>query len=121
MNPRSPTRRSFANPKEMLVDTNLNRPDVLAVEIPAGNGIGTPRAIAAAYSAALDGRLGLSRPTLDALSQPAQPPSGGLEDVILSCYAPNRLGTALLDQRDIALRNALFRDVLGDRPRQLRD
>ena len=167
LNPRSLTRRSFANPKEMLVDVNLNRPDVLAVEIPAANGIGTPRAVAAAYSAALDGRLGLTRRTLDALSQPARAPSGGLEDLILKetaryslgdlkptesapfgggldlafgtpgnggsfgfadpetnigyCYAPNRLGTALLDQRDIALRNALFRDVLHDRPQQLQD
>ncbi|MDJ0769972.1 MAG: serine hydrolase domain-containing protein [Ilumatobacter sp.] len=92
MNPRSPTRRSFANPKDMLVETNLNRPDVLAVEMPAANGIGTPRAVAAAYSAALDGRLGLTRPTLDALSQPAQAPSEGLEDVILKEPALYSLG-----------------------------
>lgn len=166
INPRSLTRRAFANPKEMLVDVNLNRPDVLAVEIPAANGIGTPRAVAAAYSTALDGRLGLESETLDALSQPPAAPSGGLEDVILKgealfslgylkpspsapfggsanlafgtpgnggsfgladpetkigyCYAPSRLGTALLDQRDIALRNALFRDVLRDRAQDLR-
>lgn len=31
------------------------------------------------------------------------------------CYAPNRLGFAMVDPRDIALRNALYRDVLGDR------
>lgn len=167
LNPRSMTRRSFSNPKEMLVDVNLNRPDVLAVEIPAANGIGTPRAVADAYSSALDGRLGLTSATLDALSRPARPPTGGVRDLILKedtsyslgylkptasapfggsanlafgtpgnggsfgfadpetniayCYAPNRLGTALVDQRDIALRNALFRDVLHDRPQQLED
>jgi len=162
MNPRSLTNRAFSNPKELLVDVSYNRPDVLAAEIPAGNGIGTPRAVAAAYSAALTGELGLTDAALDALTQPAQPPSGGLVDLILRepavyslgylkptpsspfgsgadeafgtpgnggsfgfadpdanigyCYAPNRLGYALLDERDVALRNALYYDVLGDRP-----
>lgn len=32
------------------------------------------------------------------------------------CYAPNRLGYALLDERDIALRDALYHDVLRKRP-----
>lgn len=69
----------------MLVDVNLDRPDVLAVEIPAANGIGTPRAIAG----------------------------------IAYCYAPNRLGTSLIDQREIALRDLFYREVLHDRPQQL--
>lgn len=162
MNPRSLTRRAFGNPKELLVDVNYNRPDVLAVEIPAGNGIGEPRAVAAAYSAAISGELRLTDETLDALVSPAQPPSGGLDDLVLRepvvyslgylkptadapyggagnkafgtpgnggsfafadpetgigyCYAPNRLGFAMVDPRDVALRDALYRDVLGDRP-----
>jgi CubicO group peptidase (beta-lactamase class C family) len=35
------------------------------------------------------------------------------------CYAPNRLGFGLLDQREIAIRNALYHDVLGERPQWL--
>jgi hypothetical protein len=36
-----------------MVDTALNTPEVLRVEIPAANGIGEPRAVAAAYDAAV--------------------------------------------------------------------
>lgn len=131
------------------------------MEIPAGNGIGAPRAVAAAYDAALTGKLGLTGSTLEALVRPARLPSGGPVDVLLMtpiffslgylkptpdvpfgsaanaafgtpgnggsfgladpdtdiayCYAPNRLGFGLLDKREIALRDALFRDVLGER------
>ena len=163
MNPKSITFRAIGNPRELLVDVSLNRPGMLAVEIPAGNGIGEPRGVAAAYSAAVTGGLGLTRQTLDALVSPAQPPSGGLFDVVLRvpgavyslgylkpapgypfggsanaafgtpgnggafaladpdtrvgyCYAPNRLGFAMLDDpREIAIREALYRDVLGER------
>ncbi len=36
------------------------------------------------------------------------------------CYAPNRLGFGLLDEREIAVRQALFHDVLGERPQASR-
>ena len=119
--------------------------------------------MAAAYSAAVTGELGLTSQTLEALVSPAQPPSGGLVDVVLRlepavfslgylkpaaeypfggsanaafgtpgnggafafadpgtkigyCYAPNRLGFCMLDDpREIALREALYHDVLGER------
>ena len=162
MNPKSLTSRAFNNPRELLIDTNFFRPDVLAAEIPAGNGIGEPRAVAAAYSAAVTGQLGLTDKTLDALTSPAQPPSGGLMDLVLHvpvvyslgylkptadspfgsaantsfgtpgnggsfgfadpdtrigyCYAPNHLGFGLEDAREIALRNALYHDVLKEGP-----
>jgi CubicO group peptidase (beta-lactamase class C family) len=164
MRPGSLTRRAFGNPRELLVDANLNRPDVLAVEIPAANGIGEARAVAAAYSAAVTGELGLSDHTLDALVRPAAPPSDGPDDLVLRtptafslgnvkpmpalpfgssanaafgtpgnggsfgfadpdtrigyCYAPNRLGFGLVGEREIALRDALYRDVLGERPQR---
>jgi CubicO group peptidase (beta-lactamase class C family) len=164
MRPGSMTRRAFGNPRELLVDVNFNRPDVLAVEIPAGNGIGEARAVAAAYGAAVTGELGLSEETLDALVRPAEPPRGGLDDLVLRaptvfslgnvkpmpgfpfgssanaafgtpgnggsfgfadpdtgvgyCYAPNRLGFGLIDEREIALRDALYREVLGERPQR---
>ena len=163
MNPRSITCRAVGNPRDLLVDVSLNRPDMLGIEIPAGNGIGEPRGVAAAYSAAVTGGLGLTSQTLDALVRPAQPPSGGAFDVVLRlgpavyslgylkpaaeypfggsadaafgtpgnggafafadpatrigyCYAPNRLGLAMLDDpREVAIRDALYHDVLGER------
>jgi len=164
LNPASITRRAFGNPTELLVDTNLNRPDVLSVEIPAANGIGEARAVAAAYSAAVTGELGLSDDTLEALVNPAEPPTGGVVDLVLHtptsfslgnvkpmprlpfgssanaafgtpgnggsfgfadpatrvgyCYAPNRLGIGLVDEREIAVRHALYHDVLGERPQR---
>lgn len=161
LTPNSLTLRAFANPPELLVDVNYNRLDVLSAELPAANGIGEARAVAAAYGGAVTGKLGVTTATLDALSRPAQPPSGGLVDLVLRapavyslgylkptpgwpfgsaanaafgtpgnggsfgfadpdtgvgyCYAPNRLGFGLTDAREIALRDALYRGVLGER------
>jgi CubicO group peptidase (beta-lactamase class C family) len=165
LRPGSLTRRSVSNPRELMVDTALNTPELLRVEIPAGNGVGEPRAVATAYDAALTGRLGLTAATREALARPPRMPSGGPVDVLLRtpisfslgfvrptddvpfgsagndafgtpgnggsfgladpdtgigyCYAPNRLGFGLLDQREIAVRDALFRGVLGERPQQI--
>jgi CubicO group peptidase (beta-lactamase class C family) len=164
LKPGSLARRSLSNPPELIVDTSLNTLEMLRVEVPAGNGIGEPRAVAAAYDAAITGKLGLNAATLDALVRPAQLPSGGLVDFLLKtpivfslgymkpisglpfgsaanaafgtpgnggsfgmadpdtgigyCYAPNRLGFGLTDQREIALRDALYRQVLGERPQR---
>ncbi|HET9517368.1 MAG TPA: serine hydrolase domain-containing protein, partial [Actinoplanes sp.] len=71
LKPGSPTRLSVSNPPELMADTALNTPELLRVEIPAGNGIGRPAAVAAAYDAALSGALGLPHATLDALIRPA--------------------------------------------------
>lgn len=161
LRPGSPARRSDSNPRELLVDTSCNSLEMLRVEIPAGNGIGEPRAVAAAYDAAIGGRLGLKPETLQALTRPARVPGGGPVDVVLKvpvafslgylkptpdlpfgsasnlafgtpgiggsfgladpdtgigyCYAPNRLGHGLTDRREVALRDALFHEVLGER------
>ena len=165
LKPGSLARRSVSNPRELMVDTALNTPELLRVEIPAGNGVGEPRAVAAAYDAALSGRLGLTAATRQALAQPPRMPSGGPVDMVLQtptrfslgfvrptsdvpfgsaanaafgapgnggsfgladpdtgigyCYAPNRLGFGLLDEREIAIRDALYREVLGERPQRL--
>ena len=42
-------------------------------------------------------------------------PSADPDTGIGYCYAPNRLGFGLIDQREIALRDALYRDVLKER------
>lgn len=167
LNPRSITARAFANPKVLSELEGYNRMDVLRLELPAANGTGEARAIARAYGAMATGgaELGITRSTLDALEQPARPPSGGLRDVVLRldsifslgyvksfpkfrfgtaagraygtpgaggsfgfadpdtgvgfAYAMNRTGFRLWDDpREVALRNALYQDVLGEMPQR---
>jgi CubicO group peptidase (beta-lactamase class C family) len=84
--------RVFANPPELLVDVNCNRPDLLAAELPAATGIGEPRAVAAAYGAAVSGKLGLTDETLRALVQPASPPRDDPVDMVLRVPAVYSLG-----------------------------
>jgi CubicO group peptidase (beta-lactamase class C family) len=57
------------------------------LEVPAGGGVGTARAIAHAYSVfATGGReLGLRRETLDLLAAPAIPPALGFYDECMKC------------------------------------
>ncbi len=151
-------------PTDVDVLRDFNSEKVRTVEIPAGNGIGTARSVARAYGCAATGgtELGLTATTLNALTQPAVAPSGGLRDKVLHvnssfslgyckpvrhfefgssakafgtpgyggsfgfadpdtgvgfAYVMNRLGFHLWsDPRELALRQALFRDVLGARP-----
>ncbi|WP_299864525.1 serine hydrolase domain-containing protein [uncultured Hoeflea sp.] len=55
------------------------------LEVPAGGGVGTARALAALYGEYATGgkRLGIGRKTLYALEAPAIPPSGGTMDMSL--------------------------------------
>lgn len=164
LNPRSITARTFANPTVLRETSNYNRLDVLRLELPAANGTGEVRAIAKAYGVMATGgaELGMSTASIDALEQPARPPTGGLRDLVLHvdtifslgyvkpfpklrfgssanlaygtpgaggsfafadpdtgigfAYAMNRTGFRLWDDpRELALRDALFRTVLGER------
>lgn len=94
LNPRSITYKTFGNPRVLGLLDNYNRRDVLAIEIPAANGIGQARAVAAAYGEFATGgeRLGLKSQTLDALKDAASPPSGGLVDVVLRIESLFSLG-----------------------------
>ncbi|HEY6531357.1 MAG TPA: serine hydrolase domain-containing protein [Acidimicrobiales bacterium] len=85
LNPRSITYKTFGNPRILGLINNYNRRDVLAVEIPAANGTGEVRAVAAAYGELATGghRLGITPDTLTALSNPAVPPTEGLFDEVL--------------------------------------
>jgi len=163
LNPRSLTFRSFANPKVLRETSNYNRMDVLRLEVPAANGTGEARAIAKAYGSMAAGGadLRVASATVDALVQPARPPSGGLRDVVIGvdtlfslgyvkpfprfrfgtsagkafgtpggggsfgfadpdagigfAYAMNRTGFRLWDDpREVALRDALYRNVLHE-------
>jgi CubicO group peptidase (beta-lactamase class C family) len=83
-NSRSLTSRAFTIRGMSTLDDN-NRDDVRAVEIPASNGIGTARSVAKAYGSVATGGsdLGLAASTLDALIQPATPPTHGMRDKVL--------------------------------------
>jgi CubicO group peptidase (beta-lactamase class C family) len=167
INPRSVTLRAFGNPRVLSELEGYNRLDVQRLELPAANGTGEPRAIARAYGAMATGgsELGVTQEALDALEQPARPPSGGLRDVVLRldsvfslgyvkpfpkfrfgtaagradgtpggggsfgfadpdagvgfAYAMNRCGFYLWDDpREVALRDALYRTVLGEMPQR---
>ena len=67
LNPRSLLRRSFAG-----LDLDWNDRRSLAIELPAGNGVGTARAIARAYSAFAAGgaEIGLTRETFVRITEP---------------------------------------------------
>ena len=163
MNPRSLTARAGKPPGLKVLD-EFNREELRVVEMPAGNGIGTARSIAQLYGNAATGgsEIGLSSTTLEALKNPAVPPTNGLRDRLLQvdtswslgflkppnpitfgssdhafgtagaggsfgfadpdtgtgfAYVTNKLGFHLIsDPRELALRQALFRDVIGARP-----
>ncbi len=85
LNPRSLTGRTLRNPKVLGHIEAFNREEVRAVEIPAANGIGTARSVAKAYGCVATGgaSLGLTAHTLDALTEPAIPPTKGLRDKVL--------------------------------------
>ncbi|MFF0637658.1 serine hydrolase domain-containing protein [Nocardia sp. NPDC004151] len=162
LNPRSLAARAFTTPGVREFD-DLNHEETRTVEMPAANGIGTARAIAALYGCAATGgaEIGLAPDILDALINPAAPPVKGLRDQVLYCdsqfslgfmkpfptftfgssdrafgtpgaggsfgmadpdtgigfaYVTNRYGFHLWsDPRELALRQALFREVLGGR------
>lgn len=85
MDKRSPTYRAvFKNPGPFLF---LDQERIYArnLENPSGNGVGTARAIAQAYSIAATGgcELGLNQKTLRALMAPAVPPLHGFYDEVM--------------------------------------
>jgi CubicO group peptidase (beta-lactamase class C family) len=95
LNPHSPLRRSDRNPPTSV---SLDRSHLYArnLEVPAGGGVGTARALARAYGAfATGGReLGLRQETLQALMAPARPPARGFFDECLKIDWQLSLGFA---------------------------
>lgn len=94
LNPRSNISRALAvNPGTSVY---LDESHVYArdLEVPAGGGVGTARAIAHAYSVfATGGReLGLRKETLDLLAAPAVPPTRGFYDECLKGEVQFSLG-----------------------------
>lgn len=94
MNPRSNINRALnANPGTGIYQ-DAQRIYARNIEVPSGNGVGTARAIAHAYSVfATDGReLGLRKETLDLLAAPAIPPTRGFYDECLKGSVQFSLG-----------------------------
>lgn len=73
MNPRSETFKAFMNPKALTKQPDINRRDILELELPSVNGTGTARAIASVYGDLAIGspRLGVKQTTLDLIERPA--------------------------------------------------
>jgi CubicO group peptidase (beta-lactamase class C family) len=95
LNPHSALRRSDRNPPTSV---SLDRSYVYArnLEVPAGGGVGTARALARAYGvfATGGGELGLRQETLQALMAPARPPTHGFFDECLKLDWQLSLGFA---------------------------
>jgi CubicO group peptidase (beta-lactamase class C family) len=66
VNPRTLTGKVFRNPKVLAKGTDINRRDLLRVEMPSVNGTGTARSLARAYSALVQGgaELGVGPATI---------------------------------------------------------
>ncbi len=96
LNPFSLTMKTFANPAIIGEPAGYNERRVQSIELPASNGIGQVRDMAKAYSEFATGgkKLKLKKETLEALHQPAKPPSGGLVDLVLGVETVFALGYA---------------------------
>lgn len=96
LNPRSVTGKAFSNPKFLRDMNNLNRRDLLGLELPAFNGIGQPRAIAKAYGCLANGgqELGISQRTIEQFEKAPTPPVQGIRDVVLQFDVAWSLGFA---------------------------
>jgi CubicO group peptidase (beta-lactamase class C family) len=163
MSPRSRIRRALEG---SLLILDKERVYARQLEVPAGGGIGTARAIARAYGVFATGgkEIGLQTETLRQLMAPPIPPAHGFRDAALKAdirfslgfakpdprerflppssfgmpgaggsfgfadpeaqigygYVLNRMGMYLVDPRDLALREALYRS-LGDRDLRRQD
>lgn len=94
LNPLSHVFRSTMVNPGTLIALDDDRVYARDLEVPAGGGVGTARALAGAYGAfsTSGGRLGLRPETLAALSAPAVPPSGGPRDMSLKVDVAYSLG-----------------------------
>ena len=85
VNPRSFTSGVFRNPKVLTRLSDINRRDLLRIELPSANGTGEVRAVAKAYAEFATGgtRLGIDQRTISALEAPAESPARSGRDRVL--------------------------------------
>ena len=94
LNPRSNISRALAVNPGTSIYLDESRVYARNLEVPAGGGVGTARAMAHAYSVFASGgrELGLRKETLDLLAAPAIPPSRGFYDECLKGEVQFSLG-----------------------------
>lgn len=94
LNPWSHVFRSTMVNPGTTVSVDKDRVYARDLEVPAGGGVGTARALAALYGEFASGgkRLGIRADTLDALKAPAIPPAGGTKDMSLTVDVSYSLG-----------------------------
>lgn len=94
LNPRSNISRALAVNPGTSVYNDESRIYARNLEVPAGGGVGTARAMAHAYGvfASGGGELGLQQETLDLLAAPAIPPTRGFYDECLKGEVQFSLG-----------------------------
>jgi len=90
LTPGSLTARTFSNPAVLGQPARYNDRDMMRIELPAANGIGTARSVATVYGDLAIGspRLGIKADTLSALTHAAQDPRLGRMDLVL--HMPSR-------------------------------
>jgi CubicO group peptidase (beta-lactamase class C family) len=100
MSPRGCIRRTLEGSE--LPEADRERVYARDLEVPAGGGVGTARAMARAYSEFATGgaALGLREETLRALMAPAVPPAHGFRDRCLKIEIPFALGFTRPNRRD---------------------
>jgi CubicO group peptidase (beta-lactamase class C family) len=94
MNPRSNLSRALARNPGTAIYLDEQRVYARKLEVPAGGGVGTARAIAHAYGALAAGgdELGVGKETLDLLAAPAVPPARWFYDECLKGEVQFSLG-----------------------------
>ncbi len=86
--------RSLVIAKGITRLDHFNRDELRVVEMPAANGTGTAQSVAKLYGCAATGgsEIGLTPEVLDALKEPAVPPTNGLRDKVLHIESIFSLG-----------------------------
>lgn len=94
LTPGSLTQKTFGNPKETGVINQYNSAEMRRIEIPAANGMGTPRSVARLYGELAIGgsALGVNADTMAELTAPAQLPRKSTVDQVLKLDTAFSLG-----------------------------
>jgi CubicO group peptidase (beta-lactamase class C family) len=94
LTPNSLTQRTFSNPKILGVLNNYNDWEMRRIELPAANGMGTPRSVAKLYGDLANGghEVGISAETLAELSAPARKPTKSIVDQVMKVETAFALG-----------------------------